>query len=58
MFEECRNCPEITFVFNDFVVEIFTGLMILVASDFAITLSTTHRKVGNVVAIDPVSSKC
>jgi sodium-dependent phosphate transporter len=44
-------------IFSGFVIEISTAFTVLVASNLSIPISTTHCKVGSVVAIGRVRSK-
>ena len=50
-------CLEVTFIFSGFIIEISTAFTVLVASNLSIPISTTHCKVGSVVAIGRVRSK-
>ena len=43
--------------FSGFIIEISTAFTVLFASNFSIPISTTHCKVGSVVAIGRVRSK-
>jgi sodium-dependent phosphate transporter len=46
-----------TFIFSGFVIEVSTAFTVLVASNLSIPISTTHCKVGSVVAIGRIRSK-
>jgi sodium-dependent phosphate transporter len=48
---------KINFIFSGFIIEISTAFTVLVASNLSIPISTTHCKVGSVVAIGRVRSQ-